>query len=425
MNKMFRKRLLSYILVTGACVFGQSTFVMPAEPIVEVPGASPTEATPGDTTVLALGRVPLSLSLVARGGYDTNSRTSQSSQGSWFSSGAGILTYDLPGTVTQLKLDSGADISYYPDQNTSLTDNINTYVDAFLVHNVSERLRLSASAYATYRSEPDFRSNVGANSRQGNFFDTNSSLSVSYNWFQRFSTLTDDKFERVQYDSSSPIGNSLSRFQNTIGQSLRYDLHKGSTLVAEYRFQIVDYDTAPRDSLSHYLLLGLDEEFSPQLRCSLRGGASYRSFSQSGQNEIDPSFEGSVSYSGAHRSSVAWRTSYNVEEPSAEAVLSRTTFRTGLDFRYGFTARISGTVNAYYNHDDNRGTIPGAASSVGPGMPVSGFSEDSFDVSAGLGYVINSRFSFTLDFEHSEIISGNANRDYSRYRYSAGLTFTY
>src|SRR5205085_8319436 len=110
---------------------------------------------------------------------------------------------------------------------------------------------------------------------------------------------------------------------------------------------------------------------------------------------------------------------------SSPDVLSRTTFRTGLEFKYGFTGRITTTVNAYYHHDDNTGTVSTGITTGGSGMPMSGFSEDSFDVSVDLRYVMNRRFSFDVGFEHSQIDSQESIRNYSRYRYFAGLTFTY
>src|SRR5439155_19991049 len=193
-----------------------------------------------------------------------------------------------PGTVTRLKLRSGADLTYRPDQSESLTDNINAYIDGSVAHQVSERLGVNGSVYGTYRPEPDFRSNVGADSRQGNFFNTRESLSIRYNWSERFSTDTSDTFQRVKYESSSSLPMSLDRFEDTIGQQFRYDLRKGSTLVAEYRLEIVDYDTAPRDSLTHFALLGLDQGFTSYLKLDVRGGATFRSYTEGGGDQINP-----------------------------------------------------------------------------------------------------------------------------------------
>lgn len=401
---------------------GKAATIFPAEPAVEAPTDATPVTTSDETGVFTLPHIPLSLSLSVHGGYDNNFRTSQSAQGSWFTNEGVTITYDSPGKANHLNVKSGADLTYYPDQSGSQTDNVNAYLDVSLTRHVSERLKLDLSVYGTYRSEPDFGSNVGLDSRQGNFFHTLDNISVRYDWTQRFSTVTTDKFKLVQYENASSSGTSLDRFEDTIRQEFRYDLlHRGNTLVAEYRFEVINYDTGPRDSLTHFALLGLDQDFTSYLKLVFRGGATFRSYQTAG-SQINPQFEGSLSYSGAHHSGLAWRTSYGIEEPSATGILSRETFRTGLEFKYGLTGRITATVNAYYHHDDNKGTVPTGGST---GMSMSNFSENAFDVSTDLRYVMNRRFSFDVGFQHSEINSDDATRDYVRYRYFAGLTFTY
>jgi hypothetical protein len=154
----------------------------------------------------------------------------------------------------------------------------------------------------------------------------------------------------------------------------------------------------------------------------VRGGATFRDYT-SQADQTNPNFEGSLTYAGAHHSFLTWNASYGIEEPSAQNVVSRTTFRTGLNLKYGLTDRITATLGGYYHHDDNKGTIPTGSSTSGSGM--SGFSEDAFDVTANLRYLMNRRFSFDIGFEHSEISSQESIRNYSRYRYFAGLTFNY
>jgi hypothetical protein len=107
-----------------------------------------------------------------------------------------------------------------------------------------------------------------------------------------------------------------------------------------------------------------------------------------------------------------------VEEPSSAGVLVRTTFRTGLQLSYGLSARISSTLAGYYHHDENQGLN-------GTGAAQPGFSEDSFDLSLNVRYAISGRFTFDVGIQHSEVTSGQTSRDYTRNRYSAGLTFNY
>ena len=280
-------------------------------------------------------------------------------------------------------------------------------------------------------TEPDIGSNVGFDSQQGNFFQTLDSLKATYNWSLRLSTVTSDKFLLVNYDNAQSA--ALDRIENTVGQEFRYDvLHKSNTLVAEYRFEIVDYQSSSaRNSLTSFALAGFNKDFSPQLKLTFRGGASFRDYIDGG-SRTDPYLESSLGYAGAHESLLSWKTTYGVEEPSSTNVLSRTTFRTGLEFKYSFTARIIGTLNAYYHHDDNQGVASsssggssGTSSGGSTGSPGSNFTENAYDVFVDGRYIIGHRWSFDLGFEYSGIQSGDAARDYTRIRSSAGVTYNF
>lgn len=402
-----------------------------AEPAVEInapmssSATSTSDSSSDESSVLSLPHIPLNVSIFTHGGYDDNFRTSQAARGSWFTEGGGNLVYDLPTVTTHLTLTAGADVTYFIDQNNGQTDNVNAYISGLLIHNVSERLKLDANVYVAYRTEPDFGSNVGADTRIGDFFHSLDSLAATYHWTQRFATATSDRFQLVEYQSNSAFANSFNRFENTVGQEFRYDLlHSGNTMVLEYRFEIIDYDTAPRDSLTNFALLGFDEDFTSDLRLSVRGGATFRDYSNRPE-ETDPHFEASLSYAGAHHSLLTWRASYGIEEPSVASVLGRTTFRTGLDFKYGLTDRITASLSAYYHHDDNRGTIATSAPPGPGGMATSGFSEDAFDISGNLRYQMSNRFSIEGGVEYSEVTSQSAVRDYSRLRSFAGVRLTF
>ena len=422
MIKMFRRRSGTAIFLAAA--FGLAFFpaARSAEPTVEVPTSSSSDATSDESGVFAVPKVPLSVSVFAHGGYDDNYRTTQSAQGSVFTNAGVTIGYDSPQRVDHFNIRTGADITYYPSGNNGQQDNVNAYLSGGLTRHPSERMKLDLNVYAAYRIEPDFASNVGSNTKQGYFFHTVEDIALHYDWSQRFSTTTTEKFQLVKYEDSSSTQGSQDRIENTIGQSLNYDLfHKGNTLVAEYRFEIVDYFTSPRDSLTHYTLLGLNQEFTPDFGLTVRGGASFRSFTETNTDQIDPYFEGSLTYRGAHHSSLALRTSYGFEAPNTANVLSTTTFRVGLDFNYGLTAKIMAHANAYYHHDENQGVT----SSTTTGMLATQPSQDGFDTSLGLRYLMTRHLSFDLGFQYTKYNSDQSFQDYSRFRYFGGLAFTF
>src|SRR5262249_13889279 len=145
----------------------------------------------------------------------------------------------------------------------------------------------------------------------------------------RFSTATNYTIDALNYDNDTR-GHAEDRVENTFGNEFRFLLVPTTTLVAEYRFELVSYlHLSGHDSTTHYLLAGLDHEFTPRLLGSLRAGAQFREYDQL-PNRNEPYVEATVTYASGKRSKVTWTTRYGLEEPDFAEVKSRTTFRTGL-----------------------------------------------------------------------------------------------
>jgi hypothetical protein len=401
------------------------------EPAVEVVTQNGTVSTPSKPSASLLSPGPLHLSLEIDEGYDDNiPTTAMGGRGSLYTGGTVTLSYDRQEVQTQVSLISVAGGKYFVDATGTTPYDVDTSLALLLSHNVSVRLKLAASIYVAYRTEPDFSSNVGLNSRAGNYLDTVDKFTATYHWTSRFATVPTFSFHRVQYGASS-IGASQNRSEYTFAEELRYNLSSRTVLTGEYRFKIVNYDSrTAEDSTTHFALVGIDENFSSRLKFVARAGPTFRSFNNDG-SRTDPHFEGSLDYKLAPRSSLSWQTSYGVEEPnsstaSTSAPLSRTTVRTGLQLNYALSARISAKVLAYYHHDENQ-----SMTSLGTVQP--GFSENAYDLSLDLRYAINRRFAFDLGFQRSQVTSNQSSRQssgqslppYSRDRYSAGLIFTY
>jgi hypothetical protein len=371
----------------------------------------------------------LHLSLRIDEGYDDNSSTSGTGgRGSLFTDGKITLFYDRQEVETQVNLIAIAGGTYFDNARGATPYDVDTSLALFLSRNVTERLKLAASIFAAYRTEPDFSTNVGINNRRGNYFTTQDKFTVTYHWTSRFATVPTFAFQRIQYENSF-VGMSINRSDYTFGNEFRFNLSPRTILVSEYRFEIVDYDSfTAANSTTHFALLGVDEDFSERLKFTVRGGATFRSFNSDG-SRIDPHFETSLDYVPAPRSTLSWQTRYGVEEANASAAstfgpMSRTTFRTGLLLNYALSARITADISGYYHHDENEG-LPSS------GTAQSAFSQDAYDLSLTLRYTIKPRFAFDLGFRHSQVTrssnqpTGQFAQPFSRNRYSAGLTLTF
>jgi predicted porin len=174
---------------------------------------------------------------------------------------------------------------------------------------------------------------------------------------------------------------------------------------------LIDYDTAPLNSTTNFVLAGINHNLTEHLIVHVRGGESFRSLENEG-NMASPYFEGTLGYVRSNHS-LNWTTSYGYESPTATGATTTKTWRTGLNLTYDLTSRLSSTTGIYYHHDENTG----GTGSTG--------AQDFFDLSVGLRYYINKRFALHVNYEHNSTSSLGSTPGYSRNRYSAGLTYTY
>jgi hypothetical protein len=361
--------------------------------------------------------IPIQITAGGDAGYDDNVTLQPSGEGSIFTRENVVLTYARPGERTQFFVVGVGRFSQYFDVS-GLNETAGN-VTLSLTHNFSNRLSFYASIYGTYQNQPNFQSNVGPENVVSSFFDIVDIFALTYHWSLRLSLVTSYTFERVQYISSSNgnsqngVQNTLAqnRIQNTFSEAFQFSLTSRTLLVGEYRFETINYDTAPTDSTTHYLLAGFNHHLTEHLIVHVRGGESFRSLENDG-NTASPYFEGSLGYVSSNHS-LNWMSSYGYEAPTATGATTTKTWRTGLNLTYDLTSRLSSTTGVYYHHDENQG----GTGSTG--------TQDSFDLTLGLRYTINKRFTLHADYNHTTLGSLGTTPGYSRNRYSAGLSYTY
>jgi hypothetical protein len=294
---------------------------------------------------------------------------------------------------------------------------INNSLSLSLLHKATPRLTLSLAALLTYKSEPDFTIAQGIDRRGGNYFFTEDKLGATYLWMPRFSTVTSYTLSVLKYEDSL-IGQFSDRFENIFGNEFRFLVWPTTTLVGEYRVQFESYiHQSGRDSTSQFALGGLDHHFNPRLNGSVRAGGQFRSDDQGG-SRTSPFFEGSLSYVLGKQTSVEWSSRYSIEETDIAVSQSRETFRTGLTAKYDFTPRISGSLSAYYHHDDYQNFNFG-------GTLTPGFTEDSFNAAISLRYAVTRYFGVEAGYNYTDVASDIAFRQYSRNSYWGGLNVSF
>ena len=363
-----------------------------------------------------LPAIPIQINAGLVGGYDDNVTLSSSGQASVLMRENVVLTYTRPGAQTQFFVMGVGRFSQYFD--VSGQDETAGNVTMSLTHNFSSRLSFYASIYATYQNEPNLTSNVGPQNVRTPYFDTVDIFALTYHLSLRLSTVTSYTFERVHYSSSSN-GNSQNiqntsaqnRIQNTFSEQFQFNLTSRTVLVGEYRFEAADYDTAPLNSTTNFVLGRINHNLTQNLVVHVLGGESFRSLENQG-TMASPYFEGTVGYVRSNHS-LNWTASYGYESPTTTGATTTKTWRTGLNLTYDLTSRLSSTTGVYFHHDENQG----GTGSTGP--------QNSFDLSVGLRYTINKRFALHVNYEHDSTSSAGSTPGYARNRYYAGLNYTY
>jgi hypothetical protein len=385
----------------------QSLDAQVGEPVVEIVTRDRVLSVP----ITSLSSLPLQVYASAAEGYDDNFRATTNGGGSFFTSGRVSLSYALAREAIGLSIVAGGGTVVYPEQTDA-----DGFLDLMLNYAVSRRLRFDLELDGGYQAEPDFGSDIGPSSRAGSFFHTNDTVSSTYEWSREWSSVSSYSFRLIRYDDSATAA-VTDRQEHTFGEQLRYQWSSTVVLVGEYRFETIDYVTAPRNSETSFVLGGLDAQLSRRLKVGFRSGATFRHMELSGDT-TDPHFEGSLDYAAGRDSTLRLTTSYSVEETGLQTAASSNTFRTGLQLVYGLTSRIRSTVSFDYHHDENASPIP-------IGSPAPSFSEDALAVSVGLAYQINRRLTTNLNFDHSDVISDVPAGGYSRNRISAGISFIF
>jgi hypothetical protein len=292
-------------------------------------------------------------------------------------------------------------------------------------------MTFGVNIYATYTSEPNFNLNLGINRRVGSYIYSTDQLTLSYLWTPRFSTLSSYTFGAFfqQGQNNQPttpgdlsnIGNSQDRIENTFSNQFRYLLLPTTTVLIEYRLGFITYQqNSAFDSVTNSLLAGFDHTFTPRLNFSFRGGAEYRSYQSTGDS-LSPTFDATVNYILGRRSSLSLLANYSLQPADIPGSADRTAFRTGINGRYNWTARISSTIGFIYEHDAY------GSNNSGTGVAVAGptFSEDTLNLALSARYAIRRYLGIQASYNFTDVISDQAMRGYTRNHISAGIDFTF
>jgi hypothetical protein len=394
------------------------------EPLPVEPSAEENEPSGSELGLGKFSPLPFQLSATLREGFDDNVNNAPAglAQSSWFSSASADLTYAFGSPRAQLNLSAGGGITYYNERLGVQNYDIDLHARFKLNLQVTPRLALTFDLHATYLTEPDISLGIGFTRRSGNYFYSDNTGTLIYLWAPRFSTATSYTVVALNYDDAA-VGMSQDQIQNAFGNEFRFLLTPTTTIVADYRFQMVTFTHDPaRDSTTHFVLGGIDHTFSPRFNISFRGGEEFRSYQADG-DKSGPYFEGTLNYAIGKRTTVSWNNSYGIEDSAVTVNTVRHTFRSGLQVSQQVTPKITATLGLNYEHDENDAVTEqffGFTFTISPA-----FRENDFALAFNLRYAITPHLGIDLGYDRTQVISDMPFREYSRNKYYGGLNFTF
>jgi uncharacterized protein (PEP-CTERM system associated) len=352
----------------------------------------------------------------------------------FFNFDAGVA-YTAAGPRGSLLIAADAGVNYFLDRPGRNYD-INGAVTLNGLYKLTPRATLAVSSYNAYESNPDYgASNLTGFSGQagsgvsfpgssdqldGDFFYTANHVGLTYQVSPRVSLVSSGDFVAFAY-ADSYYATVEDRVELYADEQFVYMLQPTLSAVAEYRFGYVDYFSVDDDSFSNFVLGGFNYTINPRLGGTVRGGVEFRNYTNGSEFDVSPYFEGNLSYTVNQRSTLSLNMRYGIEEGDLSAAISNSrTLRLGLNFNQVITRRLSAYVSFYYTHDDYHSQGDPLVTGID-----GDFTDNTFDVAAGLRYAFNRRISAEAGYTYTDVLSGLQQREYDANRCFAGLHFEF
>jgi len=407
-------------------------------------GASSSQAqyTPGLTPMESAKFWTLSGSV--RGFYDDNYTTlpTASAQGSFgIDVSPSVAIHLNPTEATLFSASALYDMRWYENRVTHTADHT-VQLNAKLDHAFSEKYKGQINESFVIAQEPlvlaspgtptsTFLRTDGSNIR--NTASTDFTADLTQNAGLEFAYV--NTFYDYKQHGAGNRSALLDRMEHLASINLRWRFAPETLGIFGYQYGMVNFnehddslyafgpfvDPKTRDSRSHYLYVGADQSFNPQLNGSIRVGAQLMDYYQlpASKTIVNPYVDGSLTYTYAAGSygQIGIKHMHNATDvaatPTSSLVLDQESTAAYLTLSHKITADLTGSLLAQYQHSE-------FTSSVGS----SGESENYFTGGVNLAYQINPHFLAEAGYNFDRLDS-DLGRSYTRNRVYIGIRATY
>lgn len=375
---------------------------------------------------------PWSISGSLRGFYDDNYATQVSSakQGSWGIEVSPSAKFKYDSGQTQVDAGYTYDLKWYekPDNEDQ-----SHQFHVGLNHKLTERYSLRASDTFVIAQEPELLSGgiVASPLRS-----TGSNIHNDGN-FGFLTAVTEQFGVDLTYDNNlysyqeETRAAQLDRDEHLAGIDLRWKFIPTTVGVLGYRYGETDYshkvlqdsfgnaiESSQRNSRSHYFLAGVDEDFTSQLKGSVRVGAQYFDYYKEGKTQTSPYADASLAYTYLKGDSITVGVKHMHSATDilgnlyTDPVLDEEATVPYVSWTHKITPDLTGNVVGQFQ----RGSFNGGS--------YDGQTEDYYTISANLSYAINKFVSAEAGYSFDDLES-SVGRSYTRNRVYLGVRATY
>jgi hypothetical protein len=387
------------------------------------------------------------VSATLRGFYDDNYATAPSNPGPGVAGARSSLGFELSPSAginlsreqTTLTANYIYSMRYFDDRVTDSADHSHQ-LNAKLTHNFSPRYRLDVSESFAVAQEPQLLDpatltrplrSEGNNIRNIAGFtfgaDVTPLLTMEGGYQNGFYD-----YQQTGVDSLSA---RLDRLEHQIFINSRWNIQPTTVGIFGYQYGMTDQTSKDlvaspvipaafvnantRDSRSHYLYVGADHTFTPQLSGSVRVGGQYTEFPNAvpgtSGSTISPYVDVNGSYSYGEGSYFQLGVKHNRSTTDVSSSLDQEATSVYGSVNHKITAKLTANVVAQYQFSEfNQG-------------PQSGQSDNFFSAGLNLAYEINQYFSAETGYNYDRLDSDvtGGNRSYTRNRFYIGFRASY
>jgi hypothetical protein len=345
------------------------------------------------------------------------------------------------------------DMHWYQDREGT-TDQSHQF-NAKMDHEFSERYKMTLAESFVVAQEPTVIDQAvvstplrvaGSNIRNSSTADFTAQLTklfdvhVGYgNTFYAYQENGGDESPANSYPSYSAL---LDRMDQTAAVDLRWKALPETTGVLGYQFEALNYTSpeyiifptvnpvtlAPiagfransRNSDSHFVYLGVDQSFSPNLNGSIRAGGEYLDYYNFGTHSISPYIDASLTYQYMPQSTAQFgikhiHNSTDVAGLGNSPVLDEESTAVYLSISHRVTSRFTTSIlgQAQYSTFNGGGTL------------YNGLEENFYTLNLNLVYHFTPWLAGETGYAYSKLNSALADRGYTRDIVYVGVRATY